>query len=415
MMDRRLFIAQGSLALAGCAVSPAQEGKRNVSKKTDHPDAVAMWDYSWLLRTYEGGGFEDWDRALDSLILRGYNALRIDCFPQFLSTPISTNHQEEFTLPVKGRRNALWGNEVTTTIRPREGLILFLEKCAERDLNIILSSWFLGHGTNRNTLFQTTKGLITAWHDTLTFIEEHSSLDNVLYVDLLNEFPLWHGYQWLHDQLNLIKPVVNKPFDFLNANKQKRYSSEQISFYNSFINEVIIDLKSKWPSLSFTASQTNTLNTPWQDQDMSNFDVLDVHLWLNYNQDLSQETKYFERIHRGHQKKESIPATKEVLKYWEGHKKELSSWLYNHMSHRSDIARQLNIPLGCTEGWGTVMWPKNATDWTFIKEAGLLAAEYGAELGYAFNCSSNFTHPYFELLWDDIPWHQEVTSIIRKQ
>ena len=28
------------------------------------PLAITMWDSSWLRRTYRGGGFEDWDRAL---------------------------------------------------------------------------------------------------------------------------------------------------------------------------------------------------------------------------------------------------------------------------------------------------------------------------------------------------------------
>lgn len=414
-MDRRLFLTQGTLALAGCAVQDAKLGLASISQSTDHPYAVAMWDYSWLLRTYDGGGFEDWDKALDSLVYRGYNALRIDCFPQLVSTPFSSELIEEFTLPVKGKRPALWGNEITTTIRPKEALTLFLDKCAERNLKIILSSWFLSHGTKRNSLFQGSEGLIAAWDETLNFINDHSSLEYVLYIDLLNEFPLWHGYQWLHDQLNLINPVVNKPFDFLNANEQKRYSSEQIKFYNSFINEVITKLQLKWPKLSFSVSQTNTLNTPWQDQDMSNFDVLDIHLWLNYNYTLSKETDYFQTIHTNHDNKESIINTKIVLEYYRSHRKELSSWLFEHMAKRSECAKQLNIPIGCTEGWGTVMWPMDAPDWTFIKEAGLLAAQYGAELDYAFNCSSNFTHPYFISLWDDIPWHQEVTRIIRKQ
>jgi len=84
------------------------------------------------------------------------------------------------------------------------------------------------------------------------------------------------------------------------------------------------------------------------------------------------------------------------------------------MSMRAAAGKAYGIPVGCTEGWGAVMWPGDSKDWSFIKECGLLAAEYGAELGYAFNCSSNFTHPYFEKLWQDVSWNREVTSIIRK-
>lgn len=40
--------------------------------------AIAMWDFSWLLRHHRLGEFEDWDKVLDGLVARGYNAIRID-------------------------------------------------------------------------------------------------------------------------------------------------------------------------------------------------------------------------------------------------------------------------------------------------------------------------------------------------
>jgi hypothetical protein len=48
-----------------------------------------------------------------------------------------------------------------------------------------------------------------------------------------------------------------------------------------------------------------------------------------------------------------------------------------------------------------------------VKEVGLIGARIGAEMGYAFNCSSNFTHPHFEGLWADVDWHREVTDTIK--
>ena len=41
------------------------------------PLAITMWDSSWLRRRYAGGGFESFDTALDELVERGYNAVRI--------------------------------------------------------------------------------------------------------------------------------------------------------------------------------------------------------------------------------------------------------------------------------------------------------------------------------------------------
>jgi hypothetical protein len=33
--------------------------------------------------------------------------------------------------------------------------------------------------------------------------------------------------------------------------------------------------------------------------------------------------------------------------------------------------------------------------------------------GYKFICTSNFTCPQFEGMWEDVGWHQSLTNIIR--
>ena len=49
------------------------------------PLAIAMWDFSWLERRWPGAGYEDWDKVLDELAERGYNAVRIDAYPHLLA------------------------------------------------------------------------------------------------------------------------------------------------------------------------------------------------------------------------------------------------------------------------------------------------------------------------------------------
>lgn len=50
-----------------------------------HPLAITMWDFSWIERRWDGAGFADWDDALDQLVERGYDAVRIDAFPHLIS------------------------------------------------------------------------------------------------------------------------------------------------------------------------------------------------------------------------------------------------------------------------------------------------------------------------------------------
>ena len=54
-----------------------------------------------------------------------------------------------------------------------------------------------------------------------------------------------------------------------------------------------------------------------------------------------------------------------------------------------------------------------ALTWDIIKEAGEICAGLGAKHGYQFNCTSNFTHPQFPRLWNDIARHQSLTAKIR--
>lgn len=56
-------------------------GIRNQPK----PLAIAMWDYSWILRHHRAGEFEEWYRVPDELQERGYNAIRIDAMPHLIA------------------------------------------------------------------------------------------------------------------------------------------------------------------------------------------------------------------------------------------------------------------------------------------------------------------------------------------
>ena len=53
--------------------------------KIDRPFAITMWEFSWIERRWPGAGYEDWDQALTELTDRGYDAVRIDPYPQLIA------------------------------------------------------------------------------------------------------------------------------------------------------------------------------------------------------------------------------------------------------------------------------------------------------------------------------------------
>lgn len=60
--------------------------------RLDHPLAITMWDFSWLERRWPGAGYADWERALDELVVRGYDAVRIDAYPHLYAAGPQREH-----------------------------------------------------------------------------------------------------------------------------------------------------------------------------------------------------------------------------------------------------------------------------------------------------------------------------------
>ena len=368
------------------------------------PLAINMWDFSWLLRQYPGGGFEDLDAALDGLVERGYNALRIDCFPHMVAAAPDGAQVERFRCPPVRFGHVLWGNAWTVTINPRQALLSLLEKCRARGIYIGLSTWFSSDESKRNEREQGAQEFIRVWDETLHFLDDHDALSNVVYVDLLNEYPLWHGFTWLTKMLE----TMSEP-----ALPERMFNQQQTAFYRTFLNDCLAALKSRWPQLDFLASQTHNFWEDDADMDYARFDLLDIHLWFVHHPFLGKESGYNAEIHPLQRDEQWEVVYARMRAYWTEDRAECIRWMEEKMARMAAVAAKWQIPLGNTEGWGAILWDDHpALDWAFIKEAGEVCARLGAKYGYRFNCTSNFNHPYFGL-WQDIAWHQRVTAIIR--
>lgn len=388
-----------------------------------HPLAIAMWDYSWLLRHHRQGAFENWDETLDALVVRGYNAIRIDCFPQLVAAGEDGKIQQAFYHPKSAFDLTLWGNEYSIWTRPREALLEFLPKCRERGIYVGLASWFLDHNTGRTGEFIGEDSLVRVWDETLEFLAAHGLLENVIYVDLLNEYPLWHGYGWLTRRLAELgdNPKVELKIGEVHEQRvldglaaDRKYNERQVAFYNRFINQVIVRLNDKWPSLDFFASVSKAFDVPWQDMDFSRFAALDLHIWFVHNRAFSLETGYFRDIHPHANDLAFAPCFKKLTAYWQRHKPELTGWMDSEMWEVAARGSELGIPVGNTEGWGPICWMDHPElTWDFVKASGELCVELAVKHGYSFICTSNFTHPQFPGIWNDVEWHQRLTACIR--
>ncbi len=408
-MERRDFIKCSALG-AGTILFPATMSCNRSFENQDKSDlvpislqhkplAIAMWDFSWILRHHRYGEFENWDRVLEGLVDRGYNAIRIDAMPQLVASDSDGNIVEEYRCIKDGWTPSLWGNDFTTTIRPREALLEFLPICKKYGIRVGLATWFMEHGTGRKGIFSEEGGLLRAWKETLTFLDQHELLDSVIYIDLLNEYPFWHGYDWLKEGLNKRS----------NIDGSGGFNQLQKLFYNEFITGLIKTLRDDFPQLDFYASLDSGM--PLSDIDISQFSAIDYHIWFAHHGTIPG----LEQISARDQKLDLGSIYNDLLAHWKDNKEFLIEWMDHRLTAISDMAAKHQIPCGNTEGWGPIFWYDHPElDWKWVKEAAEVSIDLALKHpNYKFLCTSNFTHPQFKGMWEDITWHQKMTRMIK--
>lgn len=397
------------------------------------PLSIAMWDSSWLRRRYRGGGFEDWDKALDGLVERGYNAVRIDVYPHLIASAPDGSDQETFKDIPDHAPNfygfGMWGSQWTNYISPRKALPEFIRKCGSHKVKVGLATWMKPTAEKRNELLEGAADIVRVWDETLRFLEKENCLDNVLYVDMLNELPNGYCMRWIHDSLSMLRNPPPKDFPV---------NSKQAAFLRSFVSEAVEGLKEKWPQISIACSLVHGRRTE-EYLDLSVMDFIDSHTWISLCREFNKDLNYWETIGRhGHPEYLFTKTTENtggygtpgvryipqdsdydkiysaILERWRSGRPEWEAWLKAAVESASALAKKLRVPVGNTEGWGMVMWAEHPLlGWEINHDAGEICARLGAENGWLFNCSSNFCHPHHYGSWEDIEWHRKVTKTIK--
>jgi hypothetical protein len=410
MTRRSLIHGLGALP----AARAANDADRFRIPRQARPVAIAMWDFSWILRHHRLGEFENWDKALDELAERGYNAIRFDCMPHLIAPDAEGRVTEEYFFPKDSWKPAVWGNDYSVRIRPREALAEFLPKCYKRGISVGLATWF--HGPVER--FPDEAGLERAWRGTLAFLAQHRLLDRILYVDVLNEYPNFHGFKWLRDGMkaraDAKKFQAEHPEVFipdLDNLKPARYNLLQKQLYNGFITRTLNNLKKDWPRLDWFASLDSAM--PLDDIDLSAFDALDYHVWFQHNGEMPRSG--LSKIGNRENDLEFESSYASIRKFWGANRARMVDWIGGRIQAISQAAAKRNIPCGNTEGWGPIVWMDHpALDWEWVKESARICVELALSNRYKFICTSNFTHPQFPGLWRDVRWHREMTGLIRK-
>jgi len=392
-ISRRSFLKGGIAAcatatFAGSALSAAGQEAPSAPR----PRSITMWDFSWIERRWPGAGFEDWPKALDGLVERGYDAVRIDAFPHL----VATAPDKDWTLlPVWSVND--WGSPALNKIRVQPGLHDFIGLCRERNVKVGLSTWFREDVEKTRDRITSASVMGGMWNATLSGIEKAGLLDSLLYVDLCNE---WPGDIWC-------------PF-FRNDPPELTWGGWYTERSQKWMREACEIVRNSFPAVpvgfSFDLRDLGRL----AGQNLGYLDYAEPHLWMaqandgefyrlvGYRYDRFSPDSYRSLVEKGEALYRSKPA------YWHG-------LLKNHILSTAKALEPHHLPLMTTECWGLVDfkdWP--LLNWNWIKDLCRTGVETAAGTGQWLAIgTSNFAAPQFRGMWSDVRWHREANEAIK--
>lgn len=365
------------------SISFAQDRTLMPTLQVSRPLAIAMWDFSWLERRWPSAGYEDWDRALDGLCERGYDAVRIDAYPHLVSADPARNWE---LLPQWTVQD--WGAPARTRVTVQPDLNRFLERCAAHGVRVALSTWFRQDLDDTRLGLRTPQDLGRVWADTLAGLDP-GVRGALLYVDLCNEFPI---APWA--------PFLPGQPDFRRAAPEGE----------RWMREATDAVRARFPELPLTFSVCTEIDT-WPGQDVGMLDLLEPHLWM------AQWTDFYDRV--GYAYERFDPAgydnvARHAERLYRQSPEHWQAGLRRAVDTAADWSRASGRPLVTTEGWGIVDYKDGPLlDWGWVKEL----CELGVGLAldtrrWAALCTSNFCGPQFRGMWRDLAWHRRLTDRI---
>lgn len=390
-MRRKDFIKRG--ALSSLALLAAGAGLASVvstaTNKTIKPLAITMWDFSWLERRWDGGSYEDWDKALDELTERGYNAVRIDAYPHL----IGEDPTKEWTLlPVWDQYD--WGSPAIIKVQIQPSLTDFIAKCKKRKIKVGLSTWYRQDEHNVRMKIDSPEKMAANWLKVLNLIAEKDLLDTILYVDLCNEWPA-----------NIWTPFFNAKRDGHN------WSIPQSIAWMKTATGIMVE---NYPKIPFTFSFDYYEKDILKNNPTPYLDFIEQHIWMaslnqgEFNNKVGIDWNNFSSGDMKRIVEKAKPIYTKDKAHWD-------SILTSSIHQFAADAKAANQPLITTECWSVVNYKDYPMlDWAWVKDLCELGITTAAATGqWVAIGTSNFCGPQFKGMWKDIAWHKRMTTLIK--
>lgn len=356
---------------------------------TKNAYAITMWDFSWAERRWPGAGYEDWGRALGELAERGYDAVRIDAYPHLIGAdPTASWH-----LPPCWTQMS-WGAQSPLDLAPGPMLREFCHAARAAGIRVALSTWYRDDARHMRLRIRTPEDQAGIWIRTLDWLAEEGLTDDLLFVDLCNEFPQLNWAPYLYGRL---------------GGAELDRTSPRIL---DWMHRSIALVREAYPKLDYTWSFASQI-TNWREQDVSMMDLLENHIWM-----ASPEVSEFNRV-VGYEFDWFLPDSFDALARngraeYERNRDYYDAALFHRIHENAAWSRTAGLPLVTTECWSIIDykdWP--GLEWDWVKDINARAVDYAAGTGrWTGLATSNFCGPQFVGMWRDVAYHRELTDRI---
>lgn len=391
---------------------PASRGNTYFNKGTRL--AISMWDFSWLFASGPGGAYEDLERRVAEAAERGYNTLRIDCFPWgFLESEsrFEKNWDPAVNVPQWGER------PVTITCNVRKKVAELAKLCRKHKIWLGLDSWdtlsMFGH-ENSNFVIQEADEereftrYAEVWVKALKLMREDGVLERAVWIAPMNEVPNFAGGR-------------------VAALKKTKDPAETNAIYRRVNGWMAAPIRAEVATEKIPISYSSNGDPNYGARLTDDYGVVDLHFMPGVISD-AEDRKAFPgvpfnitRFPGGNvgvfQGQQLAPGPRNFdceaySKAWDhACRRHYAAMLGRTRNWFESALTRLTLPSGrklaaiITECFGPLIWPDTpAVSWDWYKRYNGDSLRIVAGMDFKGSSLSNFGEPLFSL-WDDADWH----------